>query len=188
MSRASLKLLMALWLLLVMMQLIGISYFYFERHLIQQGQLWRLLTGHLVHSNNIHLLLNMCALALVLMLFDKLVNNKQWLALILVSAIIQSIAFYYLLPQVQSYVGLSGVIHSLYVFGAVRLLAQPKERSLACLLLALVTLKLLTENVGHGISVTEQMIASHVLVEAHLYGAVIGLVSIFILQRFSTHD
>ena len=157
MSRASLKLLMALWLLLVMMQLIGISYFYFER-------------------------------PLVLMLFDKLVNNKQWLALILVSAIIQSIAFYYLLPQVQSYVGLSGVIHSLYVFGAVRLLAQPKERSLACLLLALVTLKLLTENVGHGISVTEQMIASHVLVEAHLYGAVIGLVSIFILQRFSTHD
>lgn len=188
MSRATLKLLIALWLLLVMMQLIGISYFYFERYSIQQGQLWRLLTGHLVHANHIHLLLNMCALAFVLMLFDKQLNNKQWLVLIVVSAIIQSIAFYYLLPQVQRYVGLSGVIHSLYVFGAVRLLALPKERSLACFLLALVTLKLLTENLGHGISVTEQMIASHVLVEAHWYGAVIGLVSIFILQRFSTHD
>lgn len=188
MSASGLKLLLVLSLLVVTGQIIGKEYFYFDRQLLAQGQYWRLLTAHLVHANYIHLLLNISALALVVMLFDPWVNYKQWLALIVMSALVQSLVFYYVLSYVQIYVGLSGVIHSLYVFGAVRLLAQPKERSLACLLLALVTLKLLTENLGHGISITEQMIASRVLLEAHGYGAVIGLVSIFILQRLSTHD
>jgi membrane associated rhomboid family serine protease len=92
------------------------------------------------------------------------------------SALLQSIGFYVLLPQVTAYVGLSGVIHTLYVVGALRLLQQPKERIFAVVLLCLVTLKLLTERLGQGISVTEQMIGGHVLIEAHLFGAVIGLV------------
>jgi hypothetical protein len=43
-----------------------------------------------------------------------------------------------------------------------------------------VTLKLLTERLGQGISVTEQMIGGHVLTEAHLFGAIIGLMYEFV--------
>ena len=74
------------------------------------------------------------------------------------------------LPQVQGYVGLSGVIHGLYVLAAMRLLIQPKERNLAIILILLVTLKLLTENRGQGISFTADMIGGHVLLQAHLFG------------------
>lgn len=175
MSTITRNLVIGLWLLLCATQLIGIDYFYFERELINQGQYWRLLTAHVVHLNLNHLLLNLLGLSLVLLIVDKTWSLWAWLILIICSALIQSICFYYFLPEVNAYVGFSGVIHSLYVAGAVFLLTQRANRKLAIILLSLVTLKLLTENVGQGISATENIIGGHVLVEAHLYGAVIGL-------------
>lgn len=175
MSKINVSLIMGLWLILCSLQIIGVDYFYFDRELLIQGQYWRLLTAHFVHLNIIHLVLNLAGLSLVLVIFDRTWSWRAWMILIVCSAIIQSLAFYWFLPEVRAYVGFSGVIHSLYVAGTVSFLKHSQDRPLGVILLALVTLKLLTENMGQGISVTENMIGGHVLVEAHLYGAIVGL-------------
>ena len=180
MSKTTPYLILTLCLFLSVTQLIGIDYFYYERHLLMQGQYWRVLTAHFVHLNMMHLLLNLAGLSLVLIIFDRTYCLIEWAVLIVCSAIVQSVLFYLFLPNVQGYVGFSGVIHSLYVAGALHLLKNSQDKYLALILLALVTLKLLTENLGQGISMTEQMIGGHVLVEAHLYGAVIGIIFVLI--------
>ena len=175
MSRHTLLLILALSLLLVWTQSLDVNSWAYNRDAIANGEYWRLITGHFIHLNNMHLLLNMLGVGLVLMLFDNVLAIWQWLVVLLASAFIISVLMYLNLPQVQGYVGLSGVIHGLYVLASMRLLIQPKERNLAIILILLVTLKLLTENRGQGISFTADMIGGHVLLQAHLFGALVGL-------------
>ena len=175
MSRHTLWLVLALWLLLLLTQSLEIRYLAYNRDAIVKGEYWRLITGHFIHLNNMHLLLNMLGVGMVLMLFDHLLAIWQWIVVLLASALIISLLIYLNLPQVQAYVGLSGVIHTLYVLGTLQLLNQPKERNFAIILMLMVTLKLLTENVGQGISFTADMIGGRVLYQAHLYGALAGL-------------
>ena len=175
MSRHTLLLILALSLLLVWTQSLDVNSWAYNRDAIANGEYWRLITGHFIHLNDVHLLLNMLGVGLVLMLFDNVLAIWQWLVVLLASAFIISVLMYFNLPQVQGYVGLSGVIHGLYVLATMQLLAQPKERNFALILAVMVTLKLLTENGVQGTSFTANLIGGHVLLPAHLYGAVVGL-------------
>lgn len=182
MNSSALKLILALCLLLSVMQSWGIGIFQFDRAAIIHGEYWRVLTAHFIHLNNVHLLLNMLGLILVLMLFDGLLTVGQWLAAIIISALMISVLIFLCLPWVEGYVGLSGVIHTLYVVGTIQLLKQPKDRYFGVVLALLVTLKLLTENLGQGISLTANLIGGHVLVQSHLFGALVG---VFVAQILS---
>ena len=57
----------------------------FKRDLAEQGDVWLLLSGHIVHLNWSHWLLNMAGLAIVAFFFSAHAGIKQWVMVILVS-------------------------------------------------------------------------------------------------------
>ncbi|MGM7312473.1 rhombosortase, partial [Acinetobacter baumannii] len=97
-----------------------------------------------------------------------------------------SLVFYFYLPNIDAYAGLSGVLHGLYTAVALVYLQYRKERNFAFLVLGLIVAKLIWENT-FGQTGTAQLIGSPVLTEAHLYGAIGGAIfggCYWLIQRF----
>jgi rhomboid family GlyGly-CTERM serine protease len=154
------------------------SAFQFDRALIDQGHYWLLLTGHLVHLNWTHWALNMAGLVIVAVFFSLYGSILDWLFVLLFSAIVIGLGLYWFHPELGWYVGLSGVLHGLFIYGAIREIRfYPVS---GYILLLLLTGKLFWEYMNGALPGSEQMTGGRVLVEAHLYGAIAGLVAIFL--------
>jgi membrane associated rhomboid family serine protease len=82
----------------------------YERAAVLHGEYWRLLTGHLVHGSGQHLLLNAVGLGLIAALFPREYSLRGWLLILASSVVIIDLGFVFLEPQLEWYVGLSGVL------------------------------------------------------------------------------
>jgi rhomboid family GlyGly-CTERM serine protease len=163
----------------------------YHREALEAGELWRALTGHLVHLGWGHLWLNLVALLLIASLFDSLLSWQEWLVATIVAAIGIDVGLYLWDAQVVWYVGLSGVLHAIVAVGAVKLLSQRAAFG-AVLLLGLV-IKLVWEQLSGPMPFSESASGGPVVVAAHLYGAasgagVAGLVAIIRRRRIRRHD
>ena len=92
--------------------------FVYQRQLINQGEIWRLFSGHILHTNGYHLLLNLAALFMLWALHSRFYSIKNYTYLFLLCSIFTSVGIYYFDPSLIQYVGLSGVLHGIFVFGA----------------------------------------------------------------------
>ena len=145
----------------------------YERGAILEGELWRLVTGHWVHLGWTHLAVNLVGLLLVWLLWGRALQNLQWLVCTLWIVLAQSLLLLTLNPEIHWYVGLSGLLHGLFAVGALlQLRSDPLVGGAA---LAALAGKLLLEafNLGGGATIPG---IDQVVVEAHLYGAVSGVV------------
>lgn len=151
----------------------------YDRGAIEHGQWWRLLSGHFAHLGFSHLMLNIAGLALISALFSAGMSPRQWTACFLISAAAVSTGLYFFQPQLHWYVGLSGVLHGLFVSGAI----DSWRRGLrleGVLLLALVG-KLIWEQLSGPLPGSEAAAGGPVVVDAHMYGAIGGLLFSVIL-------
>lgn len=147
----------------------------FERSGIAEGELWRLLTGHLVHLGWQHLLLNLAGLGLVWFLVGSYLSIAAWLATLGAIVLCMDLAFWVLNPELNWYVGLSGVLHGLLLAGLVcGWRRAPLESGL---LSAVVAAKLAWEQVAGALPGSELAAGGPVVVDAHLYGAAGGLLA-----------
>ena len=145
----------------------------YQHQLISQGELWRGFTGHLLHTNGIHLVLNLAALILLWALHGHFYNLINYSLLFISSAIICSVGLYFFSPDITRYVGLSGIIHGIFVFGAMMDIHN-KDKT-GYLLFIGVWLKIAHEQFyGAGDHVSD-LINAKVAIDAHLWGAVGGL-------------
>lgn len=137
-------------------------------------EIWRWWTAHWVHVGWIHYALNMVAFACLPFIFPHLKNRYAILLLVLLPPLI-SLSFYFCIPQVEAYAGLSGVLHGLYGAAAIYFLQFNSERKFAFLVISLALAKVLWENFMGSLQ-TSQLIGSPVLIEAHWIGLVWGIV------------
>ena len=147
----------------------------YDRAGLSAGQWWRLLSGHLVHADLHHYLLNAFGLVLVWALFAGEFNARQWWVIALSGAAGISAGLWWLDPGVEWYVGASGVLHALMAAGCVKRLADRQWDR--WILVVCLGVKLAWEQYdqAHGVIATTQDLT--IVVDAHLYGAAVGAIA-----------
>lgn len=146
----------------------------YERSALLTGEGWRLLTGHLVHLGPRHLALNLAGLGLIWLLCGRILGAWQWLGLSVFSMLGISLAFLLFEPQLAWYVGLSGMLHALLTTGA--LAAILARDPFGWPLIAIVAAKTLWEQFAGPETLTAGFVEGPVVVAAHFYGVLAGLV------------
>jgi len=152
----------------------------YENTVLQTGEWWRLLSGHLIHLSWTHLILNLASLwILAITLFQ---NEKSLTLLLYIFMLATGISFGLLTfsPDIAWYVGMSGVIHGLIVIGATTNFRS--NPGIAVLLIIGITAKLLWEQFYSGSHAMEIAIGGKIVSDAHLYGAVSGVIIISLLK------
>ncbi|MDX1561523.1 MAG: rhombosortase [Gammaproteobacteria bacterium] len=146
----------------------------FDRDGLASGEIWRLLSGHVVHLGPSHAAMNVVALLVLAVVFAARLKPLDWLLGGAVAAVAIDLGLYLLSPEIVWYVGLSGVLHGYWASGAV--LSWRLHRLEAVVLAALLLLKLFWENVAGPVPLTRSLAAGPVVTDAHLYGTIGGLV------------
>lgn len=162
-------------LVTVLLQAVGepaVRWLQYERSAILDGQLWRLISGHIVHLGWVHLALNLVGLALLVAGFSApfLFRFPQTFTVLFGLALGTSLGLLAFSDEMVWYVGLSGVLHGLALLLAVRM--WQKERTAAGILSLGLIIKVGWEQATGGEPALEEAIGGAVVVDAHLYGVV----------------
>ena len=174
-SARGLAVLAALVLILAFWGESGRVAFQYDRSGLESYEIWRLIGGHLVHLGWNHTLMNLSAFALIVWLFGPVFGLTGWLIIALASGLIIDAGLWWLSPDIQWYVGLSGVLHGLVAAAGI-VLAVRRELA-GYLVLAVLWVKIVWEQVDGSLPMTEFFSGGSVVVNAHLYGAVGGLLA-----------
>ena len=152
----------------------------FDRDAIAGGEIWRLASGHFVHLGLSHWVLNGAGLLLVWFLVGEFLRTRQWLVVTLISILGMDIGFWFLQPQLQWYVGLSGLLHGFLFAGIV---AGYRKRKVEMAVLGIIVVaKLVYEALVGPFPGSELTSGGAVITAAHLYGAISGFIASTIMS------
>lgn len=144
----------------------------YDKQAIQNNQWWRLLTGHFLHTNTQHLILNLSGLILLWALHGQY-YSPRWITLFLLLCSGTSVGIYFA-SELTWYVGLSGALHGLFILGAYFDIVYKLKSG--WLLMIGIWSKVIYEQLfgaSHQISI---LIEANVAIDAHLYGTVTGTI------------
>lgn len=145
----------------------------YDRVAIGQGQWWRLFSGHLLHTNHWHLLMNLAGLLVIWLMHGPHYRARSLLFLLVAGFALIGLALWLWSPAIRYYVGLSGWLHALLVWGACQDIQR--QWSSGWLILAGVSAKIIWEQWQGASQQLITLIDAEVATDAHLYGAISGL-------------
>jgi rhomboid family GlyGly-CTERM serine protease len=152
----------------------------YDRVWIGQGETWRFLSGHFAHLGWSHLALNSAGLVLIWFLIGGTYEVSSWLTVVAVSLATIDSGFWLLNPELYWYVGMSGLLHGLLAAGLVPRLHQISLET--GVLLLLLVAKIGWEQFGGPLPGSELTSGGPVVVDAHLYGALGGVLGALLLR------
>lgn len=158
---------------------------------------YRWISGHFTHLGWSHMTLNVIGMLSVWWLYGRYLTRELWIIFILICAFGISLGLYFLSPHVDYYVGLSGVLHGMLSAGVTLALlenfkSKNRLKETASIsweeLFVLLGLwgKIAYEQIAGSLPITTKIAGNTVIVETHLYGAIIGCVFTIILQIASS--
>lgn len=163
-------------LIVLAIEVLGLSPALEYRRSLLLAEPWRLLTGHFVHLSLLHAMLNSVALLLLGRLFaDRLRVPELW-AILIGGPVLISLVFWAAMPELDWYRGLSGALHALYFAGCVVWVRATQWRARWLPMAALIggLLKVLLEQPWDASFPFHQWLGAPVVPQAHLVGAIIG--------------
>ncbi|HXY97480.1 MAG TPA: rhombosortase [Steroidobacteraceae bacterium] len=160
----------ALLLLITLTGETGRELLRYDRAALAHGELWRLVTAHLVHLDLHHLLLNCLGLLLVWALFARDYTPWQWAAIVLASIAAIDAGLWFEDSTLRWYVGSSGALHGVMAAGALARLRRGEIEG--WVLAAFLAGKLAW---GHWMGALPVSAGLPVVTEAHVYGVLGGL-------------
>jgi rhomboid family GlyGly-CTERM serine protease len=149
----------------------------FDRSAIGEGQWWRMLSAHFVHLDMEHAFLNSLGVVLMWALFARDYSPWRWAAIYCGSALAVSFGLWFANPGLQWYVGASGALHGVMTAGTI---AHLRRRDLDGWILAIfIVAKLAYEQLAGSLPFAG---SADTIVDAHLYGAIGGVLLALLLK------
>lgn len=145
----------------------------YRRSAIAGGEWWRLFTGNLLHTNQWHLLMNLAGLWIICFLHECHYRAANFTLLFILLCLLQGAGLYFCFPAIGGYVGLSGMLHGLFTYGALKDI-QIGLRS-GYLLFAGVCAKVAYEQIYGATDQITHLIGARVATESHLVGVITGV-------------
>jgi rhomboid family GlyGly-CTERM serine protease len=152
----------------------------YDRAAIAAGQWWRLLTAQIAHLGLHHALLNTLGLVFLWALFAREWKPLQWGVIAFVVTVAIDGGLWFLDSGITWYVGASGTLHGLMVAGVVAYIGR--RDPLGWIMAGLLVVKLAYEHLQGPLPFAGRGVP--VVVDAHLYGALGGLVTSIFLTRW----
>ena len=153
----------------------------FNRIAISNYEIWRLISGGLVHSNELHLLLNILGLICLLMLYELQIKVIVWCFVSLSLVFSINAILYLFLPSTIFYFGFSGALHGLFVWYSIQ--EWHRKHSWYPVLVILLLIAKLSLDVLLTDNFSSHLIGMRVHWQAHWIGAFLGGFLSFIPQN-----
>ncbi|MGB9430222.1 MAG: rhombosortase [Gammaproteobacteria bacterium] len=146
----------------------------YDRWAVLHGQVWRIFTGNFVHLGWGHVAEDLGGYVLLWLLFEDVLPGWRCPLLIVLGALGVGIGLLLWDPDLRWYVGISGALNTLWISGAMVLMAR--RDWLGWVLAIFLVLKLTYEQLWGPLPGSVATTGGPVVVDAHLYGTCAGVI------------
>ncbi len=148
----------------------------YDRQRVMNGEIWRLLSCHLVHLSWPHSLLNVTGLLIITGIFQQELAPKYDMMALLFLGVVVGLGIHLFVPTIGWYVGLSGVLYGYFIYFL--LVGYKLTPTISLIGLALITAKIgWDQTPWANTQDTAELIGGAVAVKAHLIGGIGGYVA-----------